>query len=122
MVVLGRQRLFNPTLKLKELASTKDRVVRAIMKAWSSLREGLILMQPKTLDEQRQQPLFWNPRIRSEDGMMLGHQKYLPWGRMLGYKIRSVHDWEVFNMMSQEGQAVSDRFTGKTREGDLVDR
>ena len=77
--------LFSPALK-------EDRVVSAIMKAWSSLREGLVLMQPKMLDEQLRQPLFWNPRIRSEDGMMLGQQKYLPWGRMLGYKIRSVHD------------------------------
>ena len=98
-------------------------MVRAIMKAWSSLREGLVLMQPKTLDEQRRQPLFWNPRIRSEDNMMLGHQKYLPLGRMLGYKIRSVHDWEVFSMKSREGQVVSYRFTGRLEKvSQLIDK
>ena len=88
-------------------------MVRAIMKAWSSLREGLVLMQPKTLDEQLRQPLFWNPRIRSEDGKMLGQQKYLPWGRMLGYKIWSVHDWEVFSMKRCVGHAISCRITGR---------
>ena len=35
----------------KEPDSMEDRVVRAIMKAWSSLREGLILMHVKMLDE-----------------------------------------------------------------------
>ena len=44
--------LFNPGLKLNELTSTEDRVVHAIMKAWSSLREGLALMEPKMFDEQ----------------------------------------------------------------------
>ena len=113
--------LFSPSLKLKEPASMEDRVVCAIMKAWSSLREGLVLMQPKTLDEQRRQPLFWNPRIRSEDGMMFGQQKYLPWGRMLGYKI--VHDWEVFSMKSREGQVVSFRFTGRLEKvTQLIDK
>ena len=108
--------LFSPALKLKEPASMEDRVVRAIMKAWSSLREGLVLMQPKTLDEQLRQPLFWNPRIRSEDGKMLGQQKYLPWGRMLGYKIRSVHDWEVFSMKRRAGQVVNCRITGRLKK------
>ena len=59
-------------------------------------------MQPKTLDERLRQPLFWNPRIRSEDDIMLEQKKYLPWGRMIRYKIRSVHDWEVFNMKKRE--------------------
>ena len=59
-------------------------------------------MQPKTLDERLRQPLFWNPRIRSEDDIMLEQKKYLPWGRMIRYKIRSVQDWEVFNMKKRE--------------------
>ena len=57
---------------MKESTITHDRVVCAIMKAWSSLREGLVLMQPKMLDEQLQELLILNPRIRSEDGIMLG--------------------------------------------------
>ena len=43
--------------------------------------------------------------------MILGQKKYLPWGWMLDYKVRSVRDWEVFNMMRQEGQADSIKFT-----------
>ena len=59
--------LFSPSLKFKETTSIEDRVARTIMKPWSSLREGLVLMQPKTMEEQLRQPLFWNPRIRSDD-------------------------------------------------------
>ena len=50
--------LFNSSLKLKEPISTEDRVIHAIMKAWSRLREGLVLMQPKLLDERLRQSLF----------------------------------------------------------------
>ena len=64
--------LLSPGLKLREPISMEGRVARTIMRAWSSLREGLVLIQPKTMDEQLRQLLFWNPRIRSEDGMMLG--------------------------------------------------
>ena len=96
--------LFSPDLKMKKPTSMEDRVARAIMMAWSSVREGLVLMHPKTLEEQLRQPLFWNPRIRSEDGMMLGQKKYLPWGRMLGYNVSSVREWDVFKMKRSEGQ------------------
>ena len=47
-------------IEVVEPASMEDMVARAIMKAWSSVREGLVLMQPKTLEEQLGQPLFWN--------------------------------------------------------------
>ena len=33
------------------------------MRAWSSVREGLVLMQSKTMEEQLRQPLFWNPSV-----------------------------------------------------------
>ena len=82
----------------------EDMVARAIMMAWSSVREGLVLMHPKTLEEQLGQPLFWNPRIRSEDGMMLGQKKYFPLGRMLGYNVSLVREWDVFKMKRSEGQ------------------
>ena len=38
-------------VKLKELVSMEDKVVHTIMKAWSSLRDVLVLMQPKMLYE-----------------------------------------------------------------------
>ena len=82
------------------------------------LRYIIICMKVYMLRQQ----LFWNPRIRSEDGMMLGQKKYLPWGKMLGLKVRSVRDWEVFSMKMQEGQAGSSRFKRTTGEGDPVDR
>ena len=50
--------LFSPSLKLKDPTSIEDRVARTIMRAWSSLREGLVLMQLKTMEEQLRQPLF----------------------------------------------------------------
>ena len=31
---------------------------------------------------------------------------------MLGHKVRSVRDWEVFNIKRREGQAGSSRFIG----------
>ena len=83
-----------------------------IMRAWSSLREGLVLMQPKTMEEQLRQPLFWNPGIKSEDGMMLGQKKYLAWEQMLGYNISLVRDWEVFRM-KRERQTGSTLFTSR---------
>ena len=91
-------------IEVVEPASMEDMVARAIMKAWSSVREGLVLMHPKTLKEQLQQPLFWNPRIRSEDSMMLEQKKYLPWGRMSGYNVSSVKEWNVFKMKRSESQ------------------
>ena len=45
--------------------------------------------------------------------MILGQKKYLPCGWMLDYKVRSVRDWEVFNMKRREGQVGSSRFTGQ---------
>ena len=56
--------LFSPGLMSKELISIKDRVACVIMRASSSVREGLVLMQPKTLEEQLRQLMFWNPGIR----------------------------------------------------------
>ena len=44
--------------ELKEPVGMEDRVVHGIMKAWSSLREGLVLMQPKSWDELLRQSLF----------------------------------------------------------------
>ena len=38
---------FNPGLKLKKLASMEDMLARAIMRVWSSVREGLVLVQLK---------------------------------------------------------------------------
>ena len=45
--------------------------------------------------------------------MMFGQKKYLAWGRMLGYKVRSLRHWEVFSMTRREGQVGSSRFTGR---------
>ena len=42
----------SPSLNLREPTSMEDRVARTIMRAWSSLREGLVLMQSKTMEEQ----------------------------------------------------------------------
>ena len=78
-------------------------MVHAIVKAWSSLRKGLVFTQPKMLEELLQQLLFWNPRIRSEDDMMVGEKKYLPFARMLEYNVSSVRVWEVFRMKMREG-------------------
>ena len=64
-----------------------------------------------------------NPRIRSEDDMMLGQQKYMHWGRILGYNIRLVHDWEIFSMKRREGQVVSCRFTRRLEKvTQLIDK
>ena len=55
--------------------------------------------------------------------MMLGQEKYLPWGRMLGYKLRSVYDWEVFSMKGREGQVVNSRFIGRLKKvTQLIDK
>ena len=84
--------LFNPSLKLNEPTSMEDRMAPTIMKAWSSLREGLVLMQLKTLEEHLRQPQFWNTKIRSKECIMLGQKKYLPWGHMLEYNVSLVRD------------------------------
>ena len=44
--------LFHTSLNLREPTSMEDRVARTIMRAWSSLREGLVLLQPKRMEEQ----------------------------------------------------------------------
>ena len=39
--------------------------------------------------------------------MMLGQIKYLPWGRMLGYNVSLVREWDVFKMKRSESQFSS---------------
>ena len=42
---------------------------------------------------------------------------------MLGHKVRLVRDWEVFSMKRREGQAGSNRFTGRlTKVTQLIDK
>ena len=58
--------LLSPVVKSKEPASMEDRVARAIMRTWSSVREGLVLMQPKTLEEQPDKRCFGTPGLEAK--------------------------------------------------------
>ena len=75
----------------KEPDSMEDRVVRAIMKAWSSLREGLVLMQLKIWRNNYDNRCFGTLGLEAKT-YDAWSKKLLSLGRMLGYKLRSVRD------------------------------
>ena len=75
----------------KEPASTEDRVVRGIMKAWSILREGLVLMQLKIWMNNYDNRCFRTLGLEAKT-YDAWSKKLLSLGRMLGYKLRSVRD------------------------------
>ena len=53
--------------------------------------------------------------------MMLGQKKYLPCGKMVGYSVSSVRDWEVFRIKRSEGQTGS--ITGRLEKvTQLIDK
>ena len=57
------------------------------------MRQHLVKHTPEALIEYTRQPLFWNPRVRTSDNMMIGKLKGLGWEKFAQTKLHSIGDW-----------------------------
>ena len=68
--------VFTKMRRVGLLRRTEDHFACGILRTWEQLRPALIQLPPSCIEERLQQPLVWNPQIRTNRGFMVGPNKF----------------------------------------------
>ena len=68
--------------------------MNSILRAWCQMQQRLVKHTSETLRiEWTRQPLFWNPRVRTSDNVMIGELEGMAWGTLAHTWLHSIGDW-----------------------------